>query len=66
MNKADLITFLKSANYPTKSEAKSFVNIFCNLNRAIFMACPPLAWLSLQRNGLRLRREIHISIIRLS
>jgi hypothetical protein len=36
MNKADLITVLQNESDLTKSEAESVVNLFCNLNRAIF------------------------------
>jgi len=36
MNKADLITALKNETDLPKSEAESIVNLFFNLNRAIF------------------------------
>ena len=36
MNKADLITTLRTEADLSKSEAEPIVNLFCNLNRAIF------------------------------
>jgi hypothetical protein len=50
MNKANLITALNNETDLTKSKDGLVVNIFFNLNRAIFKACLPLAWLPPQRN----------------